>query len=223
MRVQFLCLAVALVSLAGCAGERRSRLPELVSTTDGQEKQACMAVFPQGNWQFVHSIEFSMKGGAGSEVLGVTSIGNDQIESALVTVEGLTLFEAAFGNKGRIDVHRAVPPFDGPEFARGLFADIRAIFRRPSGVMTGSRHLPDGNTVCRFSDDDARVVDILPNVNGCWAIETYSPEKLRDRSIVAKDCRQQGGRSIPGYLELTTSGSTGYTLKMTLIRADVLP
>ena len=223
MRVKFFCLAVALVSLAGCARERQSRLPELVSTMDGQEKQACLDIFPQGNWQFVHSIQFSMKGGRGSEVLGVTSIGKEKIESALVTVEGLTLFEAAFDNNGRIDVHRAIPPFDGLEFAKGLVADIRAIFRPPSGVMIASGHLPDGNPVCRFSDDDARVVDILPHVNGCWVIEIYSPEKLRDRSIVAKECRQKEGRPIPGYLELTSSGPTGYSLKMTLIRADVLP
>ena len=103
--------------------------------TDGQGKDSCAAVFPQGKWQFAHAIDFAMRDGSGTPVIGVTSLTGNDIDCALITVEGLTLFEAAFHHDGSIEVRRAVPPFDGPDFAKGMIADIRAIFQPPTGSM----------------------------------------------------------------------------------------
>lgn len=222
MKQQFFCLWLILFGLVACAGEPRSRLPELAGVAGGQGRLACSVIFPKGKWQFVHSIDFTMQGGSRSSVLGVTSLVGDDLECALITVEGLTLFEAIFHHDGRIEVRRAVPPFDSPEFANGLLRDIRAIFQPPSGNMITTGQLADGMPVCRYAGADAEVVDVLPDVNGCWQIRSYAPERVLDRSIVGQSCRQQGASPIPDYLELKTYGPTGYTLKMTLIRADAL-
>lgn len=222
MRLQLLFLSVVLFGLVACAREHRSQLPELAGVVNDQGRQACGEIFPQGKWQFVHSIDFVMQGGSGSTVLGVTSITGGDIACALVTVEGLTLFEAVFGHDGQIEVRRAVPPFDGPEFAGGLLRDIRAIFQPPSGNMIITGQLADGIPVCRYTGGDTEVVDVLPDVNGCWQIRSYNQEQLLNRSIVGQACRQQGENPIPEYLEMKIYGPTGYTLKMTLIRADAL-
>ncbi len=52
--------------------------------------------FPKGRWQFVHSIDFTMGDGAGATVVGVITLNEKDIECALFTLEGLTLFEAVF-------------------------------------------------------------------------------------------------------------------------------
>ena len=64
------------------------------------------------------------------------------------------------------------------------------------------------------------MVDVLPDVDDCWQIKSYTPDLTMDRSIVGRSCRKKGSSLIPDYLELKTYGQTGYTLKMTLITAD---
>jgi len=222
MRLQLICLSLVLFGLVACAREQRTQLPALAGVAGDQGRQACREIFPQGKWQFVHSIDFAMQGGPGSTVLGVTSITEGDIACALLTVEGLTLFEAVFDHDGKIGVRRAVPPFDGPEFAKGLLRDIRAIFQPPSGNMITAGQVADGIPVCRYAGGDAEAVDVLPDVNDCWQIRSYNQEHLLDRSIIGQSCRQLHGYPVPDYLELRIYGPTGYTLKMTLIRADAL-
>lgn len=223
MKRRLLCLSVALFGLVACAGEQRLRPPELTGMEDGRETQACAAVFPEGKWQFVHSIDFAMPDGSGSAVLGVTNLAGDDLECALITVEGLTLFEAVFRHDGSTQVRRAVPPFDGPEFAKGLLRDIRMIFQPPPGIMTAGGRLPDGSPVCRYIGADEGLVDVLPESDGCWQIRSYTADKQPDRTIVGRSCRQQDAHPIPDNLELQAYGLAGYTLKMTLIRAERLP
>ncbi|TKB28261.1 hypothetical protein FCL47_01840 [Desulfopila sp. IMCC35006] len=215
-------LLVLLFFLSGCAAEKRMQLPGLIRTIDdGQQKIACADIFPQGKWQFVHSIEFTMKDGAGPPVIGVTTIDGSTIGCALVTVEGLTLFEAVYRGKESVEIRRAIPPFDKPGFARGLIGDIRAIFQPPSGtVLTGQS--ADAAPVCRYKDVRGGVVDVERTADDCWQINGYSAELLQ-RSIIGRSCRKKGSGNIPEYLELKTYGRNGYTLKMTLIRADNVP
>lgn len=223
MKLRRLCLAAVLIGLVGCAREHRLRPPELTGIADGRGTRNCTAVFPKGKWQFVHSIDFAMADGSGSAVLGVTNLAGDDLECALVTVEGLTLFEAVFRHDGSTEVRRAVPPFDGPEFAKGLLRDIRMIFQPPPGIMTVGGRLPDGSPVCRYTGADEGLVDVLPESDGCWQIRSYTSDKQPDRFIVGRSCRQKDAHPIPDNLELQAYGPAGYTLKMTLIRAERLP
>jgi hypothetical protein len=239
MKIHLLFLSAILFGIVACAAETQFRLPELKGVEAGREIATCAAVFPaggygvKGGWQFVHSIDFTMRDGSGTTVIGVTSLSGKDIECALMTVEGLTLFEAVFGHDKSIEVRRAVPPFDSPEFATGLINDIRAIFQPPPGSMvTGQLQLQlqpqsAGTTsVCRYRDGSHGVVgvdgvvDVLPDVDGCWQIKSYTPDLVMNRSITGLSCRKRGSSRIPDHILLKTYGQTGYTLKMTLISAD---
>jgi len=228
MRLYALFFSALLFGLVACAEKTQLRLPQLMGAVESLEKNDCAAVFPQGNRQFVHAIDFTMQNGSGTAVVGVTSLNDDNIACALVTVEGLTLFEAVFRHDESFTVKRAVPPFDSPEFATGLIGDIRAIFQPPSGHGSrGKLLLPAPaaglTAVCRYKVPAGGVVDVLPDVDGCWQIRSYTSDGIMDRTIVGQSCKEQSGGLIPDSIELKTYGPTGYTLKMTLIRADTIP
>ncbi len=221
MKLQFLLLSVVMICLAACAADKPYRLPDLNGSQSLQGIDSCTRVFPKGRWQFVHAIEFSLKDGAGSTVIGVTTLTDNSIECGLMTVEGFTLFEAVSRHGQQLKVSRAVPPFDNPEFAAGLMGDIRAIFRPPvaSTVRYGEVvEVP----VCRHIMPDGRVVDVLSSVDDCWAIRSYTAEMEMDRSIFGRSCRKTGSNFIPENLVLQTYGQAGYTLNLKLIRADII-
>ncbi len=224
MKQHFLYLTVLAALLASCAAGPQAHLLELTYTGNEHWQKECSAVFPTGKWQFAHAIDFAMADGSGTPVIGVTSIDGNDIVCALFTVEGLTLFEAVFYQDGSIDVRRAVPPFTGADFAEGLIADIRAIFQPPVGSIKMGQ-VAGIMDVCRYLDSDGSVVDVLPTVDDgddCWQIKRYAPDLTLEKSIVGWSCRKEGSSLIPDYLELTSYGQTGYTLKMTLISADKL-
>lgn len=212
-------LLILLLGLTGCAAQPPS-LPELIA--EAGEGRGCAAVFPQGRWEFVHTIEFSMADGSGATVLGVTSLGGDEIACALMTVEGFTLFEAVYREKGGLEVRRAVPPFDKPAFAEGLMEDVRTIFRVPASMNVQYGHSADKGPICRYTGAAGRITDILPAMAGCWQIRTYGADQALSRSVVGRSCRKEGESLIPEYLELKGFGPSNYTLKMTLIHAENL-
>jgi len=216
----FFLLAIVL-SLAACAAERPRPLPALLTVQ--QEMPAtgeCAAVFPLGEWQFVHSIDFSMRDGSGGTVVGVTRLAGDTIACALVTVEGFTLFEAVLQKDGLLDLRRAVPPFDKPAFAQGLLEDVRAIFRAPLAHSILSGQTTDNIPVCRYAGVDGRTTDVLRTRDGCWQIRTHGPDQTMERAITGSSCQEMEGALIAGRLELEGFGPAGYTLKMTLIQAE---
>jgi len=221
MKFSLFRLVVILFFLTACAAEQPIRLPDLVTTQDQQGKQACEQFFPAGKWQFVHSIDFTMRNGAGSTVIGVTTLTGTAIESALITIEGLTLFEAVYHEDNSFEIRRAVPPFDKPGFAQGLMSDVRAIFQLPPGSNTQIGHLTDKIPVCRYIAANGKVTDILVTED-CLQINNYTPDLVLARSISGRSCRKQGSLLLPEHLELKTFAPTGYTLKMTLISADEL-
>lgn len=231
------CLAVAMLTVS-CAAEHKQLQPRLSRTPGGTEALArCAVLFPQGRWQFVHAIDFRMADGSGGNALGVVVLDGDQIQTALMTVEGLTLFEASSSGDENIQVTRAIAPFDRPGFAAGLMQDVRTLFRPPTGkARYGS--LANGSRVCRYEADPA-TTDITPSRDGCWQLSTYSHlqqtrfdgcllteihhERPRTRTITASSCQSKGGAAIPQTLVLAVPGPTGYTLTMRLISAEPLP
>lgn len=164
-----------------------------------------------------------MKDGPGPPLIGVTTIDGDTLGCALVSVEGLTLFEALYPEDAGVVIRRAIAPFDKPAFAAGLIGDIRAIFQPPTAdlVMTGQG--AGTTSVCRYKKAGSGVVDIEFAAGDCWRIKQYGPDLLLQRTIIGRSCSKPGSVRIPDYLELKTYGRNGYTLKMTLIRADTFP
>ena len=235
--ILFACLAAALLTTS-CAVEHKQLQPKLSRTTGGTDALArCAALFPQGRWQFVHAIDFRMADGSGGNALGVVVLDGDQIQTALMTVEGLTLFEASSSSDDNIEVFRSITPFDRPGFAAGLMHDVRTLFRPPAGrARYGS--LVNGSRVCRYEAGPA-TTDIIPGPDGCWQLSTYGHlqqtrfdgclltetrhERPRTRTITADSCQSQGGAVIPQTLLLAVPGPAGYTLNMRLVTAEPLP
>ena len=215
-------LPVLLICLAGCAAERQPLLPELTAIRDVTWAKRCDSVFPRGRWQFVHSIDFSMQDGSGGTVVGVTSLAGNEIACALMTVEGFTVFEAVLREGKGLEVQRAVPPFDKPAFAEGLMRDVRLIFLAPSAKNMQYGGAAGNAPVCRYTEANGRVIDILPTADDCWQIKTYTSDLTMDRAIIARSCQKTGASLIPEHLELRGFGKAGYTLKMTLISAENL-
>ncbi|MBW1635650.1 MAG: hypothetical protein JRJ68_05175 [Deltaproteobacteria bacterium] len=220
MKPHILLLSTILLLLTGCALERQGLLPELTPAAEMNKKSRCAAVFPVGKWQFVHAIDFTMGNGAGTGLIGVTSLNGNDIECALITVEGLTLFEAALSEDNDLKIRRSVPPFDNLRFAEGLMHDLQTLFLPPSAKHVKSGLTHGTNEVCRYIDSNGKVTDILPELDNCWQINIYNSNMTLNRSITGRSCKDQGAGRIPGYLELNSYGTNRYKLKMTLIRAD---
>ncbi|MFA6499045.1 MAG: hypothetical protein WCV64_06900 [Desulfurivibrionaceae bacterium] len=197
-------------------------MPELTAIGDARRATACESIFPRGHWQFAHAIDFSMQDGSGGTVIGVTSLSEDEIACALMTIEGLTLFEAVSKKGEGLEVRRAVAPFNKPAFAEGLMADVRAIFLPPAAINIRHGWLDNNVPVCRYTGIDGRTTDILPATDDCWQIKTYTSELVMDRSIVGYSCQKKENSLIPEHLELKGFTNSGYTLKMTLIHAENL-
>ncbi|RWX49538.1 hypothetical protein VT98_10365 [Candidatus Electrothrix communis] len=231
-RTLFSLLIAAQFTLTSCGGKQIT-LPVLneirTETASGHREAAdykCSSVFPRGSWQFVHAIDFSLKSGGGSTVVGVTALTPDSLKCALVTPEGFTLFSGTLDREDNFEVKRAVPPFDKPAFAQGMLEDLQAIFREPIKARTQRGHLGDPPAaVCRYTDDANKMTDVFPegNTDTCWQIRNYTANKKLTRSVIAQACKKTGPSHIPQKLELQTYGPTGYILKMNLISAEHLP
>jgi len=209
--------------LASCSG--RQHLPALSglaagdSSQSGQILQRCGQVFPLGDWQFVHSIEFNRGGRGGSSVIGVTTMRGRTLHCVLMTVEGLVLFEAELDQE-ELETSRAIPPFDNPEFARGLMRDVQTIFLPPPGKQTETGRLEGGEFVCRYHMDNAQITDVIVAEDNGFRINVYDSDLSCTRAIVAGAGTPEATGMVPETLELTASGLSSYTLKMTLISAD---
>lgn len=224
-------LLVALV-VTSCAQGKKELLPPLVPAPDtAGALQGCRTLFPPGRWQFVHTIAFHMANGTNGTVLGVLVLQGREIQCALMTVEGLTLFEARAAGAEEPEVLRALPPFDNRAFAAGLMRDVRTLFQPPPGVARAGT-LAEGTPVCRFTAENT-VTDIRPQEDGCWQMDIYDqptdepgdsrPAPRKTRTIHARSCSPAGAATLPHALELTAFGPTGYTLNLRLISAEPLP
>jgi hypothetical protein len=221
----YLALIVLLAILSSCATRKHQAPVPLSPLPLKQDTALCSAIFPPENWQFVHSLNFSRADGRGTTVIGVTTLTENNLHTALLTVEGLTLFEADFFRDGEFEVHRAVPPFDNPNFAKGMMNDIRTIFRPPAGSLTfGSTTA--SQAVCRYTDNDGWITDVLPDFDDyrgdCWRIRRYSAEQDMKLAVTATSCLDTMSTFIPEHLELRSYGIAGYTIKMKLLSADRL-
>jgi hypothetical protein len=213
-------LLCASLFITSCAS-----LPE-IHLADGPvalEVQAgCGAVFPDGNWQFVHSIEAEFPGGRKGFVMGAVVISSNpqKIECAIMSMEGFVLFDAR-QDQGLV-INRAVHPFDKEEFAEGLLRDLRLIFFQPVGILIKSGRLKSGSSICRFQIPDGSVVDVIISPDNTWEIRQYGKDLRLTRTVQANALRNAGSPDkwpVPGKLKLTAHGSHGYALSMTLVDA----
>lgn len=176
------------------------------------------SIFPEGTWQFLHSIRAEMPGGRTFVMMGLTLMSSrlHTRRSVIMTIEGFVIFDGEY-DRG-VTVHRALPPFDSPHFAGGLMEDIRLIFFEPEGPVVAFGELENGSVVRRHLSPDGSTVDVEALGGRDWRIRRYSPAQRLTRTVRA--LHAAGDRSgFPVTIELTACGDQTYSLVMTLVEA----
>jgi hypothetical protein len=187
--------------------------------------QRCGGLFPEGEWQFLHSIEATMPGGEKVLMMGLTIISSRArtARCVVMTIEGLVVFDAQYD--GQVTINRGIPPFDSVPLAKGLIDDIQLIFFKPQGTLIRSGVLENGSPVCRYQNADGHVVDLIAHPNGSWELKQYTKDLGLTRTVKASPGRTSGHRDsmgVPARLELRANGSPGYGLAMDLVEAVAL-
>jgi hypothetical protein len=182
-------------------------------------RERCQAVFPAGPHQFVHSIEARLPDDSRSMAVGIVTLDPDKgvVSCVIMTLEGFVLFDARY--QQAVTVNRAVYPFDSPEFAKNMMADIRFIFFQPGGVLAAAGVFDNDFPGCRWRNTDGLAVDVVLNQQRGWLIRKYDVSDHVASQVRAYALNPEG---IPGKIELSRYSFPGYTLKMTLLQAERL-
>lgn len=207
--------------LSSCAIAPSTRRPELKEVSNASVRQDfCSQMFVQEACQLVHSISFSMVNGYGNTLLGIIVIDGEKIKTTLMGVEGFVLFAADLGEDREITVHKSLPPFDNPEFAKGLMRDVRTLFVVPEYVDLLLGENENNETVCRYVLEEGRVLDVIATGKGYSRVTIYDKEGKRERLVTAKRYKDVEGMSLAESIELVSFGVGAYTLQLNLLRAE---
>jgi hypothetical protein len=181
----------------------------------------CEMAFPHGAWRMVHTITTDLPGRRKGVMLGVVSIApdTDTLECALLSIEGLRLFEAR--DDGTLTIRRALPPFDRPALAEGMMQDIRLLFFRPPGAPVATGIRAPGNPACRYALADG-FLDVIRTPEETYILERYDHRQRMIRRAEISDCRPAGaepGESVPCRIHLEAMGTHAYQLDLELVEA----
>lgn len=188
------------------------------SLTDNNRN--CYCPFPEGNWQFIHSIEATMPNGKTAVIIGITNIYSrtGEIKTVIMTIEGLVLFDAEYDKQ--IRVHKSISPFDTVDFAEGLMKDVKLIFLHPEEGKQQNGYLENGSFVCRYYTENG-VLDIILHEDKTWEIKKYNHHNKLIRSVktTSVSSNQMARGIIPEEIELTSNEKHNYSLMLDLIEA----
>ena len=181
----------------------------------------CDAAFPHRAWRMVHTITTDLPGGRKGVMLGVVSLSpaTDTIECALLSIEGLRLFEAR--DDGTLTILRALPPFDRPALAEGMMQDIRMLFFPPGGKPVATGILPSGNPACRYALADG-FLDVIRTPEGIFILECYDRRQRLIRRVEISACHPpgvEGNGTVPCRIHLEATGDNDYRLDLELVEA----
>lgn len=207
--------------LSSCAITPLAGRPELKEVSNASARQdLCSDMFVQEACQLVHSISFTMVNGYGATLLGVIVIDDGKIKTTLMGVEGFVLFAADQGEDEEITVHKSLAPFDNPGFAKGLMRDVRTLFVVPEYVDLLLGENENKETVCRYVEEEGRVLDVIATRKGYSSISIYDKKGKRERLITAEGYKVVEGMGLAESIELTSFGLGAYTLQLHLLRAE---
>ena len=189
--------------------------------TPGDVESVCEAAFPHHAWRMVHTITTDLPGGRRGVMLGVVSLSRttNTIECALLSIEGLRLFEAR--DDGTLTIRRALPPFDRPALAEGMMQDIRLIFFLPRGEPIATGTSPSGNPACRYALADG-FLDVIRTPEGSYLLERYDRRQRMTRRVEISECRPPGAEdkgTVPCHIHLEAMGANAYQLDLELVEA----
>lgn len=206
-------LLAALVLCAGCLTAPETPL----SPGAPEDVDRCVALFPSGPWECVHTIEAVMQGGMSSSLLGITKgdPAGRRLHTVLLTPEGFILFDAE-QRDNKISVLKAVAPFDSPAFARGLMEDVSFLFLAPEAAPSKWGRTADGSVLCRWENPDGSRKEV-----SCSAVVKIT---LQDRyGDLIKEVLLKGPfvKGLAPKVELRVYKPAPYRLKMTLLRGTL--
>lgn len=213
-------LLVAGLAAAGCAGLPRIRPAAAAARLRLADR--CAALLPARPLRAVHAIDAELPLDGASSLLGVSLIdpSGRRLRAVLISVEGLTLFDASAGPAG-LRIHRAVPPLDDPEFGLGLVADVGLLLLRPPGEPVAVGRRAGGRGVCRYRGGAGGWIDLLPAAAAAPArIERWGADRRLRRS--AELSRGRDPHGLARRVELSAPGLAGYRLVLELLEAEPL-
>ena len=181
-----------------------------------EKKLICQSPFLKDKYQMIYAIEIQAAGNVQGAIIGVTIADPSTrfISSAIMTAEGVVLFDAEAG-PGKFKVNRALPPFDLADFAKNMIEDIKLISFAPEGKIQNKGLLSDGATVCRYLEESGDWIDVIAEKSDVAEIKRYSSDEILKRHV--KFSNKVG--NIYQGIELQGIGIVNYTLLMNLIDA----
>lgn len=213
-----LTLGVLLLAIicAGCAPTALTPIPDF---SKDRALQRCLSIYPKSIWRAIHTVEVTAPFSLKSSLIGVT-IGDEKsrgMHSALLSVEGLVLYdvESTIGKKPK--VNKAMPPMDNPEFVDGLVRDVRLIFFKPDGTLIGCGKSQDSGTVCRYETADKDIIEILHQSKEQWVVRLWEQGDKLVRQVTYKKPRKNG---IAETIRLKSFDSGGYSLDLKLLEFE---
>lgn len=186
-------------------------------TPAAQKIMTCPSPFLNGKYNLIHAIEIHAAGNVQGAIIGITVADPSTrfVSSAIMTAEGMVLLEVESSTE-KINVLRALPPFDSGNYAQNLIDDIKLIFFTPEGLVQKKGDLPDGSTACRWQTQNGNFVDVIATKPGITEIKKYSASGSLKRHI---KLTQKAGNPYSS-IELRGSETVDYMLIMTLIEAQ---
>lgn len=182
---------------------------------------ACREAFPRQSWRMVHTITTDFPGQRKGVMMGVVSLVPKEktVECALLSIEGLRLFEAH--DDGTLTIRRALPPFDRPALAEGMMRDIRLLFFPPDGPRLLTGRMPSGDPVCRYALADG-YEDITRKPSGDILIQRYDQSHRLTRRVDITPCHPDGApenEAVACRIHLEAFQPTHYQLYLNLVEA----
>ena len=225
--VKFFLFAIFIIISTSCCG-----LPQIQTAPAFRYDPiqcGCQSLFPNHRIQFVHSITFILPNGDIHVAIGITTVSpeTETIHCAIMTIEGMVLFEAEYNQK--IIIHRCIPPFDSIEFAQNILDDIRLALFKPTGRLINAGSLTPHSDICRYKQPDGMTVDVITHQNGNWEIHQYNTYCKQIKTIKACFTGEryyqisEKNKNIPSMYEITIPGIFGYSLKLELIEVRQNP
>jgi len=216
---------VLLIIIFLCSCKSLPIIQPLDAVSAAHDKKSCSNLFPEGNWQFIHSIEATMPNKKKAFIIGITDISSAsrKLDVVMMTIEGLVLFNAEYDHE--LKIKKAISPFDSKEFASGLVEDIKLIFFKPVGTIEKTGYLKDGSRVWRYRDEKGFVIDVEFKKENTCEIRKYNNyhkiiRLVKTSSIFKKEFKSKDG--ISQTIELIATGKSKYSLILDLIGSKKL-
>jgi hypothetical protein len=208
---------VAVLALGGCAG--LPLLKPLDPTLKSAVLEECRRPFLPAKYRLVHSLEAMLPGGGTTTAIGVL-VADPQtgsFRSVLMTIEGWVLFDIEGG--ATPIVHRAVPPFDPPAFARRMAEDIGLAFFAPDGAPVLWGEEEKGLRGCRYARPGGGFVDVLKGEGGAAEIRLYGTGQELLKRVKIPFLEKPG---LAEELEIRGESWPSYGLRLRLIEAEAI-